>query len=1227
MDILKTCPVCSREFRKDEYEHNIQKHIESHSFTPPPRKSRKVVPNKQAKQAKDVRSYFKTAVKPTPAISTSSNVSVSEHSQADIIETESASEGGIVVDSESVVEGGVVEVQVESESPEVEVIHTSPPGTSHSNDFVKCSGVTLASPCGSNIYESFPFPLLQSKSFVFEQGHLHHSKVDYQIVQSTADSVIPINKACFDLKFSDSVNKIAKNMLDTEYYNSTANDEYLSHIQLKQRLDKIRKTATKLQLQNLNMSKKLMRLNKTLTLHERLLVLLKDGNIHRLKQLVGVAMKNKRNINYIVEKMVDAISGIYSPRPDQDDKDLSFVIWQIGGPALLEICHRAIGLPGTSTAYRMIKGKKFINSSFEATVMDAYNNITISETAPKYGHMIKIDETYIDSKIRWCPLDNKMYGFCYEHGRDEDLVLNDYEDVTHLADLVEEGTLHVAKECMVVVSTCNDVKETTQVLLAWSTCSRSEITIQKEFIEKYSKYFCEKNGAPLLCWATDGDAARRQIFDALMCFLLPATSKIYPIISPLKLIDMYVGANEETVDFDGKHLAKRTRNSMIASQVQIGGSVLTRKDISSILALAKTNSHTIEQLVNPVDKQNVSLATDFLVTFSAAVKSPQLESVGLRVAFIVPVLKLLGLVMEGVLALYCYVTSSVEEQLVCVSTAAHSFLVLRRVFGTVLPNQLYHDLQSTFQNVYFSAAKFQVYHPLLPFFIVLLGNDALERLFGNIHLKYGFNGLDVLELLYCTRAMKELLKIMSQHPEWTKNSDKVMNRICLDYSKPSSWHKEKLTMEGVNIKQCWDKRRLNMESFIQESKCDKLESVDFFDIVSSQNITMLKPNGCKLGLTELTADWSSEDFVVINADEDTSTAVDEVDEGNDDTSEHSEDDSEEIDESSSLIDVLEETNQDGTKHDPQLCINDVWFHKSTVLKQTFVGCRVSKDRLRRVQGMSKFVREKENRLDLDDVLIQGDAVLYLQKKTPKLGSVTKIHKAGKKVKMLNGVEIHAENVSLFVKELALDDIGTAFEWSGSHSNDSELKVPGKFCHTFQPELNVKEDKVTYSFDKSLMFDLAQYLGISVPGSQPSTSTTATSNDPALKQCFLCSSRIVLEKMKIHVGRHILNGNSEERYPCGYCGRGACQNKLGAPTRKNNELFYNKVESNCPYFVNVVRRVKKASSRFPCLNYLNKCALCQGDVWLYNIAHHYKDMHPGADVPTLNPEEVKLMTKK
>ena len=185
-----------------------------------------------------------------------------------------------------------------------------------------------------------------------------------------------------------------------------------------------------------------------------------------------------------------------------------------------------------------------------------------------------------------------------------------------------------------------------------------------------------------------------------------------------------------------------------------------------------------------------------------------------------------------------------------------------------------------------------------------------------------------------------------------------------------------------------------------------------------------------------------------------------------------------------------------------------------------------------------------------------------------------------------------------------------------------MKIPGKQCRSIQPEVNVSDEKITYTFDKSLIFDI----GISVAGSSSSTVPQNVSNENK-KKCFLCNNSFKFEDLKVHVGKHILDGTAEGRYPCGYCGRESCQNKLGPPTRKNNECFYNKIESNCPFYVHQTRRVKKASNRYPCTNYLNKCVLCKADVWLYNTEHHYEDMHPEAEKPELDPEEVKFMSKK
>ena len=172
----------------------------------------------------------------------------------------------------------------------------------------------------------------------------------------------------------------------------------------------------------------------------------------------------------------------------------------------------------------------------------------------------------------------------------------------------------------------------------------------------------------------------------------------------------------------------------------------------------------------------------------------------------------------------------------------------------------------------------------------------------------------------------------------------MMKRLSLDYSKPSSWNLDTLKLEDVNIKSCWDKGRLFTENFIQELNCPKLQAVDFYKLFS-ENITMLKPNGRKIGVTELNTDhmeWYLSGVVI--GHEDTSALGDvDVMPQNVEAENISDHDTDMVTVDSTMIDLLEEVGEDGRKHDSQVEVNQVWFHKSTILKQTFHGSRVSKD--------------------------------------------------------------------------------------------------------------------------------------------------------------------------------------------------------------------------------------------------------------------------------------------
>ena len=145
--------------------------------------------------------------------------------------------------------------------------------------------------------------------------------------------------------------------------------------------------------QSLNQNKKLAYLNKTLALHLRFMLLIKNNSVPKLHEIVKVAFSRQRGLAYIIDKIADAIDGIYVCRSSEDDKDLAFLIHQYGGPGLLDICHRALRLPSTSTAYRLLQAsKKPIISSIDTLRNEFVNNIEVSVESPKYGYMLEIDE-------------------------------------------------------------------------------------------------------------------------------------------------------------------------------------------------------------------------------------------------------------------------------------------------------------------------------------------------------------------------------------------------------------------------------------------------------------------------------------------------------------------------------------------------------------------------------------------------------------------------------------------------------------------------------------------------------------------------------------------------------------------------------------------------------------------------------------------------------------------
>jgi hypothetical protein len=117
---------------------------------------------------------------------------------------------------------------------------------------------------------------------------------------------------------------------------------------------------------------------------------------------------------------------------------------------------------------------------------------------------------------------------------------------------------------------------------------------------------------------------------------------------------------------------------------------------------------------------------------------------------------------------YLCVDLSLSEQIEHLSAAAHLAMILYRSAGKeFIPTNLYVDLMIMIKNVIFCVAKAKVEDPEGEFWIILLGTDRLEELFGILRTMVGNDAnLDILQLVSRLSGTTEVANILAKYPQW-----------------------------------------------------------------------------------------------------------------------------------------------------------------------------------------------------------------------------------------------------------------------------------------------------------------------------------------------------------------------------------------------------------------------------------------------------------------------------
>jgi hypothetical protein len=358
----------------------------------------------------------------------------------------------------------------------------------------------------------------------------------------------------------------------------------------------------------------------------------------------------------------------------------------------------------------------------------------------------------------------------------------------------------------------------------------------------------------LYCLSSDGDSRRRRATAYLTLIRdLEPWSELRDVLGELALFNYVCGDNEITANIDTLHLMKRMRNTCIrAKGTTISGALITpqvlKRHLSTLSETTDLTDHRIDKILSPNDKQDVKLAYDLL---SAVASLPPAAGSDIpTVQTTRQLLRLLGCIHAHVLETYTNIDLSLHEQLVHLSALAHLYLAIYSVEkGNFVPSQLYFDVQTCIKNAFFCVAKTKLDDPDGQFWLILLGTDALEHLFGVVRTMISTDAnADLLQLGNRLEAAATCCCILAEHPEWVRGPRRLSIRNWrddpgntsskFDHINPESW-RGNVYVKDVVILTSWTSGRRLAE---QELKVANFP-VPFGEMEGSGNIDMLRPFG------------------------------------------------------------------------------------------------------------------------------------------------------------------------------------------------------------------------------------------------------------------------------------------------------------------------------------------------------------------------------------------------
>ena len=103
-------------------------------------------------------------------------------------------------------------------------------------------------------------------------------------------------------------------------------------------------------------------------------------------------------------------------------------------------------------------------------------------------------------------------------------------------------------------------------------------------------------------------------------------------------------------------------------------------------------------------------------------------------------------------------------------------------------------------------------------------------------------------------------------------------------------------------------------------------------------------------------------------------------------------------------------------------------YKATVVKNSFSANPLSKDRLKRIRGLSRVEQNASTSDELATMVMPGDPILVKGKDNLQIGVIKSLRKANEKCKMLELSELSVIHTIVEVQQIQLHDYEGKYIW-------------------------------------------------------------------------------------------------------------------------------------------------------------------------------------------------------